>query len=113
MAKIRRWHKGRGGVTKLITGTEIRANFDKDGQLTGSSGCNNYTATYENEGENTSIGRPATTCHFCAEPEGIMDREGEYLAAFQTAATYLIEANSLNMRRAGASTVANFSRSSG
>jgi heat shock protein HslJ len=42
-----------------------------------------------------------------------MEQEGEYLAALQTAATYRIEGNSMNMRTAGDETVANFSRSSG
>jgi heat shock protein HslJ len=107
------YNNGRGGVTSVIIGTEITADFAEDGQLTGSSGCNNYTATYESEDETISIGPPATTRQFCGEPEGVMEQEGEYLAALQTAATYRIEGNSMNMRTAGDETVANFSRSSG
>jgi heat shock protein HslJ len=42
-----------------------------------------------------------------------MEQENEYLAALQTAATYRIEGNSMNMRTADGETVANFSRSSG
>jgi heat shock protein HslJ len=107
------YNNGRGGVTSVIIGTEITANFAEDGQLSGSSGCNTYTATYESEDEAISIGPPGLTRQFCAEPEGVMEQESEYLAALQTAATYRIEGNSMNMRTADGATVANFSRSSG
>ncbi len=107
------YNNGRGGVTSLIAGTEITANFAEDGKMTGTSGCNNYTATYEIDGESISIGPPAATSQFCAEPEGIMEQEGEYLTALQTAASYKIEVNSMNMRTDGGSTVANFSRTTG
>jgi heat shock protein HslJ len=99
-------------VTSVIIGTEITADFAEDGQLSGSSGCNTYTAVYESEDETISIDPPATTRQFCAEPEGVMEQEGEYLAALQTTATYRIEGNSMNMRTADGETVANFSRSS-
>jgi heat shock protein HslJ len=107
------YNNGRGGVTSVIIGTEMTANFAEGGQLSGSSGCNNYTAAYENEGETISIGPPGLTRQFCAEPEGVMEQESEYLAALQTAATYRIEGNSMNMRTADGETVANFSRTSG
>ena len=107
------YNNGRGGVTSVIIGTEITADFAEDGQLSGSSGCNTYTAPYESEGENVSIGPPVTTRQFCAEPEGAMEQENEYLAALQTAATYRVEGNSMNIRTADGETVANFSRSSG
>jgi heat shock protein HslJ len=107
------YNNGRGGVTSVIIGTEITADFAEDGQLSGSSGCNTYTAPYESEGENVSMGLPVTTRQFCAEPEGVMEQENEYLAALQTAATYRVEGNSMNIRTADGETVANFSRSSG
>ncbi len=36
----------------------------------------------------------------CAEPEGIMEQEQEFLAALATAATYRIQGNMLEMRTA-------------
>ena len=37
---------------------------------------------------------------FCAEPEGVMDQEAQYLAALETAATYTISADRLELRTA-------------
>ncbi len=102
------YNNGRGGVTSLVIGTEITANFGEDGQLTGDSGCNSYSAAYENGDGNISVGPSAVTLRFCAEPEGTMEQESEYLAALQTAATYQVEGNSMNMRTADGATVANF-----
>ena len=107
------YNNGRGGVTSVIIGTEITADFAADGQMTGSSGCNSYTAPYEAEDENIAIDSPAVTRQFCAEPEGVMEQESEYLAALLTAATYQIEGISMNMRTADGATVANFKRSFG
>jgi heat shock protein HslJ len=107
------YNNGRGGVTSVIIGTEITADFAADGQMSGSSGCNSYTALYEAEDENISIDSPAVTRQFCAEPEGVMEQENEYLAALQTTATYQIEGISMNMRTADGATVANFKRSFG
>jgi heat shock protein HslJ len=107
------YNNGRGGVVSVITGTELTADFAEDGQLSGSSGCNTYTAPYESGDETISIRPPSTTRKFCGEPEGLMEQENEYLTALQTATTYQIEGNSLNMRTADGETVANFSRSSG
>jgi heat shock protein HslJ len=104
------YNNGRGGVTSLVIDTEITANFGEDGKLTGGSGCNSYSAAYESEDGNISIGPSAVTLKFCAEPEGTMEQESEYLAALQTAATYKVEGNSMNMRTADGATVANFIR---
>ena len=79
--------------------------------LTGSAGCNNYNASYETSGDNNiSIGPAATTRKFCAEPEGTMDQEQQYLAALQTAATYKIELDRLELRTAEGALVADFAR---
>ena len=104
------YNNGRGGVTSLVIDTEITANFGEDGQLTGGSGCNSYSAAYEGKDGNISIGPSAVTLQFCEKPEGTMEQESEYLAALQTAATYQVEGNSMNMRTADGATVANFIR---
>jgi heat shock protein HslJ len=106
------YNNGRGGVVSLIIGTEITANFGEDDQLTGNAGCNDYTGSYEADGDNISIGPAAVTRKFCADPEGVMEQESEYLAALETAATYKIEGNTMNMRTSEGSTVANFIRAS-
>jgi heat shock protein HslJ len=102
------YNNGKGGAVSVILGTEITAIFGQDGNLTGSAGCNNYTATYETEGTSISVGPAASTRMFCAEPEGIMDQEAQYLAALETAATYRPEGDRLELRTADGALVASY-----
>ncbi len=91
-------NNGQGGMVSTITGTQITAVFDDEGNLAGSAGCNNYTAAYQSDDEKIQIGPAITTRMFCAEPEGIMQQEGQYLAALENAGVYLIEGNKLEIR---------------
>ena len=68
-------------MVSTIIGTEITAVFAEDGTLSGSAGCNNYTSSYESDDVQIKIGPAASTRMFCAEPEGSMDQESQYLAA--------------------------------
>ena len=94
------YNNGRGGVVSVIIGTELTAAFGADGIVTGSAGCNNYSAGYEVDDSNISIGLPISTMMACAEPEGIMEQEQEYLTALGTAATYQITGDRMEMRTA-------------
>jgi heat shock protein HslJ len=96
-------------ITSVILGTEITAAF-AGGTLSGSAGCNRYTASYTvTEGSNAiTIGPPASTRAFCAEPPGIMDQEAAYLAALPTAQTYRFEGPNLRLERDGGIRVATF-----
>jgi heat shock protein HslJ len=108
--QVMSFNNGKGGVTSLIIGTEISANFGEDGQLTGNSGCNSYFAEYETDGDNISIGPAGSTEMACLEPEGVMEQEQQYLAALATAATYKLEGLNMEMRTSEGSLVATFVR---
>jgi heat shock protein HslJ len=95
------FNNGREAVVGLLPGTEISANFGGQGELTGTAGCNQYSASYSVDGSAIEIGPAATTFKFCAEPPGVMEQEAEYLAALASAATYRIEGDILEMRTAG------------
>jgi len=101
-------NNGKGGMVSTIIGTQITANFDQEGNLSGSAGCNNYTTTYEADDNQISIGPAASTRMFCAEPEGTADQESQYLAALENAAIYTIEGNRLEIRDANGSGVASY-----
>ena len=94
------YNNGREAVVGLLLGTEISANFGADGELTGNAGCNQYLASYSVDGNAVENGPAATTFMFCAEPPGVMEQESAYLAALQSAATYRIEGDMLEMRTA-------------
>jgi heat shock protein HslJ len=104
------YNNGQGGVVSVIIGTQITADFGEDGQLTGNAGCNDYFGPYETDGNKISMGPFGSGRMACSEPEGIMHQERQYLAALETADTYKIEGNSMNMRTADGATVANFQR---
>ncbi len=94
------YNNGREAVVGVLLGTEISANFGADGQVSGNAGCNQYFASYSVDGNAIEIGQTATTFMFCEEPPGVMEQESEYLAALQSAATYRIEGDMLEMRTA-------------
>jgi heat shock protein HslJ len=99
---------GKDGFVSTLLDTEVTATFGEDGSLTGSAGCNDYTASYEIDGEEISIGPIAATLQMCAEPEGIMEQEGAYLAALESAATYRIEGDTLELIDADGKRMASF-----
>ena len=94
------YNNGREAVVGLIEGSEISAYFGIEGDLSGNAGCNQYFASFTASNGSIEIGMPGSTMRFCEQPAGIMEQESEYLAALQTAATYSIEGNTLQMRTA-------------
>jgi heat shock protein HslJ len=93
------FNNGRQAVVGLLADTEISANFGES-EITGDAGCNQYFAGYSVNGDAIEIGTPARTFRFCPEPEGVMDQETEFLTALESAATYSIEGDMLQMRTA-------------
>jgi heat shock protein HslJ len=64
-----------------LPGTEITAAF-ADGQVSGSAGCNSYSAPVSSDGgQNLTVSPIISTQMACSEP--IMDKEIEYLTALQ------------------------------
>jgi heat shock protein HslJ len=103
------YNNGRSAVVSVLAGTEITARFAA-GSLSGSAGCNTYTAGYTvTAGSDAiAIGPPASTRAFCAEPPGVMDQEAAYLAALPTAARYRIEGAQLRLERTDGARVATY-----
>lgn len=94
-------NNGREAVVGVIEGTEITILFGADGELSGSAGCNQYIGSYTVDGSSIQVGQLGSTMRFCAEPEGAMEQEQAFLAALQSAATFSIEGDTLQMRTAG------------
>jgi len=103
------YNNGTGGGITVMAGTELTANFSEAGQLSGSAGCNDYSATYETDGNNISIGPIAVTQKMCVDAE-MMEQESKYLAALETAASYKLIANSMSLHREDGATAVNFQR---
>jgi heat shock protein HslJ len=76
--------------------TVINAQFT-DGRITGSAGCNNYSAGYEISDSKISIGPAMATRKYCAEPEGVMALEQAFLQALAAASHYQLAAERLEL----------------
>ena len=97
-------------VVSLLAGTEVTASFDEGGRLSGSAGCNNYTATYTTDRSAIEIAEPRATKKACTEPAGVMEQEAAYLAALPKAARFEVTGDSLRLLTARGTIVATFSR---
>lgn len=102
------YNNGNEAVTSTIAGVELTAVFDEDGALTGMAGCNSYSATYRAGEDSITVSPPVSTRIFCESPEGIMEQETQYLTALETAVTYRIDGDVLEMRDAGGAVAATF-----
>lgn len=90
-------NNGRGGVVSSNT-TQLATALFANGRISGSAGCNQFTAAYEIKGSQISIGRTMTTRKHCAAPDGVMEQEQQYLQALARAHTYTLKPDRLELR---------------
>ena len=101
------YNNGNQGVVSVVADTELTATFDAEGNVSGSAGCNNYTGSYQTDGDQISIGPLAMTMMMCPD-EAVMQQETQFLAALESAATYQVEGAELRMRTADDAMAVNF-----
>jgi heat shock protein HslJ len=89
------------GIVTLLPGTRLTVEFGTDGQVTGTAGCNTYFGPYQVNGNSITIQPPGATALACAEPEGVMEQEAQFLNALPSAATFRLDGNTLELRTAG------------
>jgi len=99
-----------GAAGNVLPGTEITAFFDGTGKVSGSAGCNQYTASYSGALNNLAIGTPATTKMNCASPPGTMSQESLYLTTLQGATTFRIEGDILTLMDSNGKAILAYSR---
>jgi heat shock protein HslJ len=102
------YHDGQSGFVSVLSSTEITALFGDDGQVSGSAGCNDYSASYTVKDGVITFGPAATTRKACAEPEGIMTQESAYLAALESVVAFQIEGDELTLTNTEGVRVATF-----
>jgi heat shock protein HslJ len=85
----------RTGFVSVLAGTELTATFDRDGTVSGSTGCNEYSGSYTVTDSNITIGPLEATERACTEPDGVMEQEAGYLNALQSAETFRLDAGTL------------------
>jgi len=87
----------RGGViSPVIAGTTITAGFSKEGRVGGTSGCNLYSAPFEQAGTALHIGPAASTMMYCPDAtRATMKQESNYLQFLEEAASWKIDGANL------------------
>ncbi|MBL8225339.1 MAG: META domain-containing protein [Chromatiales bacterium] len=93
-------NNGRQAVVGVVTGSTLTMAFGADGRVTGSAGCNSYTAAWSQQGDRLSLGPPAATRLPCAEV-AVMEQEQLFLRALGTVAIARQEASRLELSTAG------------
>jgi heat shock protein HslJ len=83
-----------GLIRDAVPDVEVTAEF-ADGEVSGSGGCNDYTASYETDGSSIEVGPAAVTQMACPEP--VMEQEQAFLAGLENAVEYSITGNELGM----------------
>lgn len=91
------WFDDTNGVwSKVAEGSTITATFLVEGKVTGSGGCNGYSAEYQLGNESRIwFRRPEVPDHKCQTPLGVMSQESYYFTDLQSAETYSITNNQL------------------
>jgi len=93
-------------MVTVLPDTEVTAFFAEDGNLTGSGGCNDYTATYIVNGRQLAITPPTSTMMACAED--VMAQELQFLQVLASAGGFTVEADQLYLEDATGTVVIEF-----
>lgn len=75
------------GGMPVVNGSTVTLQFDTEGQVVGSGGCNSYSAHYEVQGNMLSVGEITRTLMACQQ-EGIGQQEERYIQALETAGNF-------------------------
>jgi len=98
--RVSGYNNGRQGVASVLAGTTVTMAFSVDGRVSGSAGCNSYSATYTSSESSLRFGPASTTRRMCATPERIMEQEQQFLKALERVTTARQEGDRLELRAA-------------
>jgi heat shock protein HslJ len=93
-------NNGRGGVASALEGVEVTAEFQDDGSVAGSGGCNRFHGRYTRDGVALAFGPLAATRMACPAPDGVGEQEAAYFAALERVATWSLREDRLELRSA-------------
>ncbi|MBK8987787.1 MAG: transporter substrate-binding domain-containing protein [Chloroflexi bacterium] len=94
------YYDGVGALVSLLNGTEVTTLFGPGTQVSGTGGCNTYTATFSGQNGQITITPLNSTQILCADPPGIMQQETRFFQLLPQAATYQLNPNELLIKDA-------------
>ena len=92
------FNNGRHAVVSPLVGTTLTLSFN-DGTVAGRAGCNTFRASYRREDNHLTIGPAAASRKRC-NGKGVMQQEGEFLAALASTTMWAIDRDMLDLHRA-------------
>jgi heat shock protein HslJ/uncharacterized protein YraI len=94
------YNNGREAVVSPLLGADILINIDDANLISGNAGCNDFFASVTAADGAIEVGGVGATRRFCAEPAGVMEQEAEFFAALESAATYTVDGDFIELRNA-------------
>lgn len=91
------YRDGTVGFVSVLAGSSVTATFDKDGHMSGNTGCNSYSGPYLVAGKSIFIGPLAITEMYCMDPDGVMSQESGYMSALRDVVSYHIGGKDLTL----------------
>lgn len=110
---VTKYTMAEGSLTGVLDGTEVTIIFGNDGTISGFTGCNDYTGTFEvegpydpfeegirdaNDGQIINIGSISVTERACDSPGFVMEQEGEHLVNLVGVERWFMARGNLTMR---------------
>lgn len=95
------YNDGEQAVVSVLEDTEAEVSFDEEGNISGTGGCNRLMGTFTADQGNVSVDPMAMTKMACPEPLGVMEQEAALIAALESAATYRVEGDTLQLMTSG------------
>jgi heat shock protein HslJ len=90
------YNNGKGGIQSVTIGSTTNAVFGSNWKLSGTGGCNQYSAGYTTTASNgITITQATSTMMACAE--AVMQQETQYFSLLPTAAKYEISGDQLTL----------------
>ena len=94
------YNNGREAVVSPLLGADIIVNIDDANLISGNAGCNDFFAQVQASGSTIEISGIGATRRLCTNPAGVMEQEAEFFAALESAATFSVEGDFIEMRNA-------------
>lgn len=95
------YNNGREAVVSPLLGADIIVNIDDANLISGNAGCNDFFATVQaSESGAIVIDSIGATRRQCSTPAGVMEQEAEFFAALESAATFTIDGDFIELRNA-------------
>ncbi|MFN3981727.1 MAG: META domain-containing protein [Caldilinea sp.] len=95
------YNNGREAVVSPLLGADVIINIDDANLISGNAGCNDFFATVQaSENGTIVIDNIGATRRLCSTPTGIMEQEAEFFAALESAATFTVDGDVIELRNA-------------